>query len=75
MSRNLSRQGRLGTGLCMHKPVSPVSPGSRQSPGQGPKQWRQWRALGICGYSRSTLRSPCVGVHHSTTSIVAASLR
>lgn len=29
----------------MHKPVSP---GSKQSPGQPPKQWRQWRALGIC---------------------------
>ena len=26
-------------------------------------------------YSRSILRSPCVGVHHSTTSIVAFSLR
>ena len=26
-------------------------------------------------YSRSILRSPCAGVHHSTTSIVAFSLR
>ena len=42
-----SRQGRLGTGLCMHTPVSPVSPGSKQSPGQAPKQWRQWPTLGI----------------------------
>ena len=43
--RTRSRQGSLGTGSCMHKPVSP---GSKQSPGQPPKQWRQWRALGIC---------------------------
>src|SRR5450631_2296852 len=26
-------------------------------------------------YSRSILRSPCVGVHHSTTSFVASTLR
>ena len=29
----------------------------------------------VGGHSRSILRSPCVGVHHSMTSIVASSLR
>ena len=31
--------------------------------------------ISIKDYSRSILRSPCVGVHHSTTSFVASTLR
>ena len=53
---------------ALAEPVIPDLPGLTAA-----RRARIWHS--IEGHSRSILRSPCVGVHHSTTSIVASSLR
>src|SRR5580692_9490613 len=39
----------------MHKPASPRSPGSRQSPSQSPRQCWQWRTPGIATVNTAAL--------------------
>lgn len=51
-----SRSERRRTGLWMH---SPSSPGSRQSPGQSPRQCLQWRTGGMLTPGVDVARGSC----------------